>query len=249
MSGISGQAAPTYRAFPLVFPAWKMSIGQADPKHQVARCVMFDGFLEVRGSYGKHYATDIIVPQGTIIVAAMHGVVGITGWNPAGGWATIIHSVGVKSGQDYNHYYAHMMGPPLVKPGDTVEAGAVLGFVGNTGGATDVGSTNNVWDRGAGPPHLHFALYDKQWLNMNPYPELSAYRGFYKPRTDVMSTGVDFVFSYATVAEDAQNMTVEADTRQAQVWTADERRRANKPIPERGEIIHSSKRLGFNLGE
>lgn len=249
MSGISSQAAPTYRAFPLVFPAWKMTVGQADPARHQARCVMFDGFLEVRGSYGKHYATDIIVPQGTIIVAAMHGVVGITGWNPAGGWATIIHSVGVKTGADYNHYYAHMMGPPFVKPGDTVEAGDVLGLVGNTGGATEIGSTNSMWDRGAGPPHLHFALYDKQWLNMNPYPELSTFRGFYKPRTDVMETGAEFVFSYATVLEDAQNLTIEADALAGLRWTPEERRRARLPIAEKGEIVYSSKRLGFNLGE
>ena len=74
-----------------------------------------------------------------------------------------------RSGNDF--YYAHLSAyTPLAVEGATVEAGDVVGFVGDTG------------DAEGGTPHLHFEIHPAAMLGLGydgvvaPYPILVAWR-------------------------------------------------------------------------
>lgn len=89
---------------------------------------------------------------GTPIVAVESGTVEALGWNQYGGWR-----IGIRS-QDRKryYYYAHLRkDAPYaegLKEGDTVQAGQVIGFMGQTGYSTRE-NTNNIQT-----VHLHFGI-------------------------------------------------------------------------------------------
>ena len=59
------------------------------------------------------------------------------------------------------HYYAHLEDyAARIQAGDWVEAGEVIGYVGNTGNAENT------------PPHLHYGIYMQGQGAINPYPYL-----------------------------------------------------------------------------
>jgi murein DD-endopeptidase MepM/ murein hydrolase activator NlpD len=99
---------------------------------------------EIRNHWGtgERGATDIMAPSGTPIVAVRGGRVTWAGSDGLGGNNVLIHDDA--SGLDF--YYAHMRDAPLVRAGQTVTAGAPLGYVGNTG------------DAAGGPTHLHLGI-------------------------------------------------------------------------------------------
>ncbi|MGB3682574.1 MAG: CAP domain-containing protein, partial [Rubrobacteraceae bacterium] len=100
-----------------------------------------DTWGAARGGGRGHEGTDMFAPDGTPIYSVTAGkVVPVSGsdsegWNELGGWELMIEAtedVGpVKSGDML--YYAHQVEPSPLKPGDTVEAGDVIGKVGSTG--------------------------------------------------------------------------------------------------------------------
>jgi murein DD-endopeptidase MepM/ murein hydrolase activator NlpD len=108
-----------------------------------------------------HQGTDIMAPHGTPLFACERGVVTKMGTDVLGG--TKLWIVGA-SGTRY--YYAHLaaFAPGLVE-GQTVEAGTLIGFVGDTGNA-----------RG-GAAHLHFEIHPPGLPAVNPYPVLSVVDG------------------------------------------------------------------------
>ncbi|UFJ42194.1 LysM peptidoglycan-binding domain-containing protein [Brevibacillus humidisoli] len=96
-----------------------------------------------------HQGIDIMAEKGTPIYSASSGVINRIGWNPYGGWRINITDA---SGR-YRLYYAHMSGyAPGLAVGTRVEAGQLIGFVGNTGYGT-------IGTSGKFPTHLHFGLY------------------------------------------------------------------------------------------
>jgi murein DD-endopeptidase MepM/ murein hydrolase activator NlpD len=105
-----------------------------------------------------HQGNDIFAPYGTPLYAAERGLVGQMGTNSLGGiklWLT------GESGTSY--YYAHLSAFALgVDNGTLVEAGDVVGFVGNTGNAITT------------PPHLHFEIHPGGGPAIDPYPILKA---------------------------------------------------------------------------
>jgi murein DD-endopeptidase MepM/ murein hydrolase activator NlpD len=104
----------------------------------------------------RHQGTDVFAEPGTPLVAVERGVVGRVGEVGLGGLRVWL--IG-ESGTNY--YYAHLSGfAPDAVPGRFVEAGTVLGFVGNTGNA--VGT----------PPHVHFQVHPDGGRAVNPYPLL-----------------------------------------------------------------------------
>lgn len=99
----------------------------------------FFGWRDLYGSADNHTGTDIGVPQGVEIHAAQAGVVTLSRYNSSYGNYCIINH-----GNGYATLYAHQMQLPLVKVGDTVSKGQVIGYVGNTGNSFGA--------------HLHFEL-------------------------------------------------------------------------------------------
>ncbi len=103
-----------------------------------------------------HQGIDIFAPRGTPLVAAERGVVGRVGIGRLGGLKLWLRG---ESGADW--YYAHLDGfAPGLHNGQLVEAGELLGYVGNTGNA--VGT----------PPHLHMEIHPSGGAAVNPYPLL-----------------------------------------------------------------------------
>src|SRR5215218_1126434 len=94
-----------------------------------------------RGAGRTHEGADMFASEGTPIYSVTDGtVVPVSGadgrgWNTLGGWAVMIEATGsvgpVRKGDTL--YYAHMLEPSGLKPGDAVEAGDVVGKVGSTG--------------------------------------------------------------------------------------------------------------------
>jgi uncharacterized protein YkwD len=135
-----------------------------------------------RGSGRTHEGTDMFAPDGTPIYSITGGeVVPVSGadsrgWNELGGWTVMVEvteSVGpVEAGDTL--YYAHMLEPTHLRPGDTVEAGDVVGKVGSTG----EGPPGSILPDGRGE-HLHLGWYDPTGARaeaasgaMNPFPLL-----------------------------------------------------------------------------
>lgn len=94
-----------------------------------------------RAKYGRyHYGTDVMAPRGTKVVAAANGVVTFasTGWND--GYGTVVM---IDHGNGYQTRYAHLSGLNC-RMGQSVSAGQVIGYSGNSGNSTG--------------PHLHFEI-------------------------------------------------------------------------------------------
>ena len=115
----------------------------------------YDDFGAKRG-YGfnrKHLGHDLMGSVGTPIIAIEGGIVTELGWNRYGGWRIGVRSHCTKR----YYYYAHLRkDKPFskdLKKGDTVFAGQVIGFLGNTGYSTK----ENV-NLKSGNPHLHLGM-------------------------------------------------------------------------------------------
>lgn len=108
-------------------------------------------FGYVRPDSTAHAGVDLFADRGTPIVAPVSGLVA---WdpNPSGGKALHLY------GDDGVRYY----GAHLDRYGDNgyVDAGDVIGYVGNTGDAVTTS------------PHLHFEMHPGSGLTMSPYPSL-----------------------------------------------------------------------------
>jgi murein DD-endopeptidase MepM/ murein hydrolase activator NlpD len=101
-----------------------------------------------------HQGNDILAPRGTPVVASVSGVASANS-NSLGGIAYFLH------GSDGNTYYgAHLEGYGQL---GAVQAGTVIGYVGNTG------------DAAGGPTHLHFEIHPGGGPAVNPYPTLVKY--------------------------------------------------------------------------
>jgi murein DD-endopeptidase MepM/ murein hydrolase activator NlpD len=110
-------------------------------------------------SGGRHHeGIDIFAARGTPVLAATHGVVVRKGWNRLGG-----RTVSVMGPGGWYHYYAHFEEWDAPAAGDWVEAGTVLGYVGDSGNAKGT------------PTHLHYGIYAGGEAR-NPYPLLKRAR-------------------------------------------------------------------------
>ncbi len=92
-----------------------------------------------------HNGVDIANAQATPIGAARDGVVTEAGWCAGYGYCVKISHAG-----GFSTEYGHLAAPPLVKAGQTVQAGTVIGLMGTTYDAAHGGFSTGV--------HLHFTL-------------------------------------------------------------------------------------------
>jgi murein DD-endopeptidase MepM/ murein hydrolase activator NlpD len=112
-----------------------------------------DTFGAPRGGGRTHQGVDMFAAQGTPTVAITPGVILRKQSSAAGGLG-----VWLKGSNSTVYYYAHLSGYASIAPGQKVEAGDRVGFVGSTGNAA------------GGPPHLHFEVQPGGGAAINPYP-------------------------------------------------------------------------------
>jgi len=113
------------------------------------------GFPRMMGTEYQHghQGTDIMAPFGTPLYAVERGIITRVGTDVLGGTKLWLKG---QSGTYY--YYAHMQGyAEGVTEGFVVNAGDIVGFVGDSGNAQ------------GGAPHLHFQLHPGGGEPVNPY--------------------------------------------------------------------------------
>ena len=113
----------------------------------------------------RHEGIDIFAPKDTPVVSTTRGIVTRVGTNKLGGQVVTVLGPGLEW-----HYYAHLDRFGALREGDIVNAGDVLGYVGNTGNA-----------RGT-PYHLHYGIY-RHGAAENPYLRLAATKAASAART------------------------------------------------------------------
>lgn len=153
-------AAPQIELYPLVSPV--------DGPHSFT-----DDFGAPRSEGRLHQGNDLFADKMTPVVAAADGtILRISRGERAGRYIVLKHRDGWLS------YYLHLNNdtpgtddglydesPAGITKGATVEAGDLLGYVGDSGNAEET------------PAHLHFELHSPQGEPVNPYPHLLAATG------------------------------------------------------------------------
>ena len=128
-----------------------------------------DGWQQKR-TYGRergHEGCDIMGTERERgfypVVSMSSGTVEKVGWLELGGWR-----IGIRSPSGAYLYYAHLYSYSRDwKEGDTVEAGELLGFMGDSGYGREENTVGNF------PVHLHLGIYIQtehfKELSVNPY--------------------------------------------------------------------------------
>jgi len=135
--------APVYSTTQFIWPVIApitspFSLGRVDP---------------VTGVLQPHQGVDLGAAYGTSIKASASGTVTLAGWSNGYG-----NTIRIKTDNMYSEVYGHLS-QILVKEGDTVTQGQVIGKVGSTGQSTG--------------PHLHFEIH-KNNVPVDPVPLLPA---------------------------------------------------------------------------
>lgn len=99
-------------------------------------------YNETTKDWRTHAGIDIAAPAGTEVCAAADGVVYAVYDDESLGRTVVVRHTG-----NYTTYYSNLAEDVRVSAGDTVDAGAILGVIGDTA-LTEV----------AAEPHLHFAV-------------------------------------------------------------------------------------------
>ena len=102
----------------------------------------------------SHEGIDIFAPRGTPVQATTQGIVSKVGENTLGGRVVVVVGPG-----GAGHYYAHLEDYADISPNDWVNAGDVIGYVGDSGNAKGT------------PTHVHYGIYINGSA-VNPYPLL-----------------------------------------------------------------------------
>ena len=127
---------------------------------------MFDrSYGGERGHEGTDIMPSVNEPGRFPVVSMTDGTVESKGWLELGGYR-----LGISAPHGAYFYYAHMDSYSDIEEGDTINAGDLLGFMGDTGYGTEEGT----W--GKFPVHLHVGIYlyqNEQEISVNPYPALS----------------------------------------------------------------------------
>lgn len=132
------QALPQYNSLPNPLPKRHLT----------------DTWGGARSEGRSHEGIDIFAPRGTPIRATTAGVVRKVGDDRLGGRVVIIIGPG-----GAGHYYAHLESYADISPNDWVDAGDIIGYVGDSGNAKGT------------PPHVHYGIYINGSA-VNPYPLL-----------------------------------------------------------------------------
>jgi murein DD-endopeptidase MepM/ murein hydrolase activator NlpD len=102
-----------------------------------------------------HKGVDMLSPRGTPTVAPVSGTVSHSG-NSLGGLSWHLN------GDDGNYYYGTHLSAYANEGAGHVQAGTIIGYVGDTGNAK-------------GTPHLHFEIHPNHGAAVDPYPTVKKY--------------------------------------------------------------------------
>ena len=118
-----------------------------------------DSFGDPRSGGRSHEGIDIFAARGTLIATPTEAVVTkiVDEDQGFGGLQVWTANPGKES-----FYYAHLNGIwPDLEVGDELEPGNIIGFVGNSGNASQA------------RPHLHFGIYNEDRTALNPYNRIT----------------------------------------------------------------------------
>ena len=131
--------------------------------------------------YSFHNGLDIVAAPGTSIYAAADGTVIATGSTTSSGidgaygnWVAIKHDQGKFASHPIITLYGHMASFVL-KPGQVVKEGALVGFEGNTGNTTRI-----LYGPHRGY-HLHFTVFDAKGFIVSPGAHQAKYGAYQVP--------------------------------------------------------------------
>ena len=113
-----------------------------------------DTWGAARSQGRSHEGIDIFAARGTPIQSTTQGIVRKVGENNLGGRVVVVVGPG-----GAGHYYAHLEDYADISPNDWVNAGDIIGYVGDSGNAKGT------------PPHVHYGIYINGSA-VNPYPLL-----------------------------------------------------------------------------
>src|ERR1043166_4370997 len=134
-----------------------------------------DSWHDPREGGRVHKGMDIFAPRGTEVIAVADGIVSYIGDQKLGG-----HCIWLTTENGASFYYAHLdRWAPGLYEGMEVQAGDLLGYVGNTGNAIHT------------PSHLHFGINQNDEM-VNPYPILARATAVQQARTHVELGGGTF---------------------------------------------------------
>ena len=113
-----------------------------------------DTWGAARSQGRSHEGIDIFAARGTPVQATTQGIVSKVGENTLGGRVVVVVGPG-----GAGHYYAHLEDYADIAPNDWVNAGDIIGYVGDSGNAKGT------------PSHVHYGIYINGSA-VNPYPLL-----------------------------------------------------------------------------
>ncbi len=113
-----------------------------------------DTWGAARSQGRSHEGIDIFAARGTPVQATTQGIVSKVGENTLGGRVVVVVGPG-----GAGHYYAHLEDYADIVPNDWVNAGDIIGYVGDSGNAKGT------------PTHVHYGIYINGSA-VNPYPLL-----------------------------------------------------------------------------
>lgn len=146
------------RVFPVDRTSWYSVINFKD-EWRVPRMRFLDGKWR---QTGVHEGTDIYAEPGTPVRSITQGRIENLGWTFYSGWR-----VGIRGDDGRYWFYAHLRRfAPGLRAGRRVEAGTLLGEVGNTGYGSDEGHFDEF------SHHLHVGIQEPNGSWSNPYPLL-----------------------------------------------------------------------------
>lgn len=142
--------------FPVARTSWYSVINFSDDWHAPRMRLIAGRWRQV----GVHEGNDIYAEPGTPIRAVLGGTVERVGWTFYSGWR-----VGVRGHDGRYWFYAHMSSyEPGIRADIAVEAGDVLGRVGNTGYGEEPGHSDEF------TYHLHIGIQERDGTWSDPYP-------------------------------------------------------------------------------
>lgn len=161
----------------MLFVGQMIQVSDGPIKAPTAPAFLADGFFPfAKGTYDPfgdtwgaartegrtHEGTDIMAKAGTPIYAVADGKITSFGWNTLGGWRITAQT----SDGQYYLYYAHLSKYATgIKQGSMIKKGQLIGYVGNTGQGPE--GTAGLFVN-----HLHFGMYNSNWVALNPYDHL-----------------------------------------------------------------------------